>query len=51
MNEEKTVLVEDIPCGQSVTTVYRDVSGVIVRQDVEITVSADAMILASGRVE
>jgi hypothetical protein len=44
MNEEitwvrKDELVEDMPCGESVTTRYYDADGKIVRQDVEIRIT------------
>ena len=44
MKDEITVefLKEKIPCGESVTTTYIE-NGVVIRQDVDIHVSAEAM--------
>ena len=47
------VIIEKMPCGESVTTIYRNEAGEIVRQDCEIRVSADALKTEakSGKVE
>ena len=42
------ILREKIPCGESVTTVYRDENGVIVRQDCEIRVSSAPQVFAAA---
>ncbi|MGH8742930.1 MAG: hypothetical protein ACREUY_01480 [Burkholderiales bacterium] len=44
-------VVERIPCGESITTIYRNEAGEIVRQDVEIRVSGEAMKANAGKVE
>ena len=41
---------EAIPCGQSVTTTYYRADGTILRQDVEIHVSAEALKTQVGQV-
>jgi hypothetical protein len=36
--ETKEIIVDKIPCGRSITTVYRDSAGDVVRRDVNIEV-------------
>lgn len=47
----KDDLVEEIPCGESITTRYYDEQGNIVRQDVEIRVTKGPIVgSVSGRI-
>ena len=46
------VIVEKIPCGESVTTIYRNEAGEIVRWDCEIRVTNPPQMFAqAGKVE
>lgn len=42
------VIREQLPCGESITTIERDENGAIIRQDCEIRVSAEAMKSLAG---
>ena len=49
MSDDLTIeiVTETVPCGHSVTTIYRNAAGEIVRQDCEIRVTEPPKLLAA----